>query len=710
MSRREFVAAGLAAVAGRCVGNCMAGTDAAATHLELPDEDGYKLWLRYAQPGEISGRYRRVVRQICVDGSSATCGIIRDELCLATTAMLGSKVPSKEGGLQAGTVIVGTPANSKLVRDLKWTADLSAAGDEGFITRSALVAKQPVTVIASNSEIGALYGGFHFLRLMQTGQPIDRLDITERPALQLRLMNHWDNPNGTIERGYAGRSLWQWHELPEKLNPRYADYARACASIGINGAVINNVNADVRILAPESLRKVAALADVWRPFGVRMYLSANFAAPVRLGGLATADPLERNVADWWKAKADEIYRLIPDFGGFLVKANSEGQPGPKTYGRTHAEGANALADALAPHKGNVIWRAFVYDEDVDPDRAKRAYLEFTPLDGLFRPNVAVQVKNGPIDFQPREPFHPLFGAMKQTPVIAEIQATQEYLGQAKHLVYLGTMWKEFLDSDTYAKGSGSTVAKVLAGKVHPSHITGMVSVTNPGLDTNWCGHHFSQSNWYAFGRLAWNPYLSAEAIAEEWTRMTFTNDDKTVIVIREMMMSSRETFVNCTMPLGLHHLIGGNHYAPMPWNDRAPRADWTATYYHQASTDAIGFDRTKRGDRAVEQYFTAVCDMFDDIARCPEKYLLWFHRCAWEYRMKSGRILWEELCAKYQEGAKRSAALPKTWQSLDHKIDSRRHREIAERLAIQVADSAKWRDQILEYFARFSKRPVPRSS
>jgi alpha-glucuronidase len=710
MSRRGFVATGLAGVAGLRIPNCMAGHDAALTPLQLPDEDGYKLWLRYAQLGEVARRYRRVVSQVRVDGSSAMCGIIRSELCSATTAMLGSTVPLIEGGLQAGTVIVGTPDNSALVRDLNWTADLRGVGGEGFIIRSAVIAKQPVTVITANREIGALYGGFHFLRLMQTGHQIDRLDIIERPALQLRLMNHWDNPDGTIERGYAGGSLWQWHELPEKLSPRYADYARACASTGINGAAINNVNADVRILTRESLSKVAALANVWRPYGVRMYLSANFAAPVRLGGLATADPLDRNVADWWKAKADEIYSLIPDFGGFLVKANSEGQPGPKTYGRTHAEGANVLADAIAPHKGNVIWRAFVYDEDVDPDRAKRAYLEFTRLDGLFRPNVAVQVKNGPIDFQPREPFHPLLGAMKQTPVIAEIQATQEYLGQAKHLVYLGTMWKEFLDSDTHAKGSGSTVAKVLAGKVHPSHITGMVSVTNPGLDTNWCGHHFSQSNWYAFGRLAWHPDLTAEAIAEEWTRMTFTNDNKTVADIREMMMSSRETFVNYTMPLGLHHLIGGDHYAPMPWNDRAPRTDWTATYYHQASMDAIGFDRTKRGDRAVEQFFPPVCDRFDDIVRCPEKYLLWFHRCAWEYRMNSGRTLWAELCAKYQEGAKEAAGLQRRWESLEGKIDSRRHREVAERLAIQVADSAKWRDQILEYFARFSKRPVPLSS
>jgi alpha-glucuronidase len=708
LSRREFVATGLAGAAGLCAGGFEISSFAAEAAAQPLDEDGYKLWLRYTSPGAAVKNYREAMQQIRVDGSSATCGIIRDELRSATTAMLGSAVPLNENGLQDGTVIIGTPANSALIRDLNWTADLRAVGDEGFIVRSARIANHPVTVIAANTDIGALYGCFHFLRLMQTGWPIGKLDIVERPALQLRLMNHWDNPDGTIERGYAGRSLWQWNDLPGKLSPRYTDYARACASIGINGAVINNVNADPRILAPETLHKVAALADVWRPYGVRMYLCANFAAPARVGGLATADPLDKGVADWWKAKADEIYGLIPDFGGFLVKANSEGQPGPKTYGRSHADGANVLADALAPHKGNVMWRAFVYETD-DPDRAMSAYVEFTQLDGQFRPNVAVQVKNGPVDFQPREPFHPLIGGMKQTPVIAEIQATQEYLGQAKHLVYLGTMWTEFLNSDTCAKGSGSTVAKVLAGEVQPSRITGMVSVTNPGLDTNWCGHHFSQSNWYAFGRLAWNPEVTAEKIADEWTRMTFTNDDKIVAVIRDMMMSSRETFVNYTMPLGLHHMIGGDHYALQPWNDRASRRDWTATYYHRASTEGIGFDRTKRGDHAVEQYFPPVCDMFDDLKTCPEKYLLWFHRCAWDYQMKSGKTLWDELCAKYQEGAKQAVALQQTWQSLAGKIDSRRHKEVADRLAIQVADSAKWRDQILEYFGSFRKKPIPGS-
>ncbi len=707
LTRREFVATGLAGVAGFCITGCATGSGTAGARARLSDEDGYKLWLRYAPPGDIAKNYRRQIRQVHVAGDSATSTVLRTELQTALKAMLGNDVPGSAATLAEGALVVGTPENYALVRDLNWANELRDVGPEGYLIRTTQMESKPVTVIAANTDLGELYGAFHLLRLMQTAQPIGALNIAERPALQLRMVNHWDNPNGTIERGYAGRSLWQWEELPEKLSPRYADYARACASIGMNGAVINNVNANPRMLSAEWLRKVAAIADVWRPYGVRMYLSANFAAPQRLGGLPTADPLDQRVIDWWKAKADEIYALIPDFGGFLVKANSEGQPGPKTYNRSHAEGANLLADALAPHKGVVIWRAFVYDEDVDPDRLKRAYIEFTRLDGQFRPNVAIQVKNGALDFQPREPFHPLFGALKETPIIAEIQPTQEYLGHARHLVYLGTQWEEFLQSDTHAKGAGSTVAKVLAGKVHPQRITGMASVVNPGLDTNWCGHNFSQSNWYACGRLSWNPELSAAQIAGEWTRMTFSNDERVVAVIQKMMMSSHETFVSYTMPLGLHHLIGGDHYAPMPWNDRAPREDWTATYYHRASEDGIGFDRTMSGNKAVAQYYPPVCAKFDSLATCPEKFLLWFHRCGWDYRMKSGRTLWDELCKKYQQGAAEAAELQKTWQSLTGKVDARRHQEVSERLAIQVADAAKWRDQILEYFGKFSQRPVP---
>jgi alpha-glucuronidase len=705
ISRRSFVAAGAAGLAGALAGPAHLAFAAAAPQ-SLSDEDGYKLWLRYAPPPEKAvDSYRRAIKQIVLEGSSPTAEITRSELNSAITSLLGA-APTKQDGIQDGAVVIGTPKNSDAIRSLNWQEDLSKLGPEGFIIRSAQIGGHPVIAVASDGDLGALYGTFHLLRLLQIGKPVDHLDIAERPKVQVRMVDHWDNLNGTIERGYAGRSLWQWNELPDKLSPRYADYARANASLGLNAVALNNVNADFRILTPDYLRKVAALANVWRPYGIRLYLSANFAAPKRLGGLPTADPLDKDVAAWWQAKADEIYGLIPDFGGFLVKANSEGQPGPKDYGRNHSEGASVLADAVAPHGGNVIWRAFVYDEDVDPDRTKRAYIEFTKLDGQFRPNVAIQIKNGPLDFQPREPFHALFGALKQTPAFAEVQPSQEYLGQAKHLVYLGTMWKEFLDSDTYAKGPGSTVGKVIDGSVQPSHLTGMVGVLNPGLDKNWCGHHFCQSNWYAFGRLAWNHELSAQDIADEWVRLTFTNDDDTVSKIRDMMMSSRETFVKYTMPLGLHHLIGGDHYAPMPETDKAARRDWTAAYYHQAAKDGIGYDRTRQGDKAVEQYFPPVCDQFDNLDTCPEKLLLWFHRCDWDYKMKSGRTLWEELCNHYYEGAKEAAALQTSWAALADKIDAARHKEVADRLEIQATDSAKWRDHNLAYFQQFSGRPI----
>jgi alpha-glucuronidase len=704
LNRREFVTTSVAGVAGLYAGRTLEARE--LWQGALADEDGYKLWLRYAPPGAIASQYRQAIRQIVVQGTSPTAAIVRKELGDALASMLGAPVPASTSAIAANALVVGTPESSPAIRSLGWTSELAAAGREGFVMRRATLGGRRVIAIASSGEIGALYGTFHFLRLLQTAQPIDRLDVTERPKVTLRMINHWDNLNGTIERGYAGRSLWHWDDLPGTIDPRYADYARAMASIGLNGAVVNNVNAQIQFLTPELIAKEAALANVWRPYGVRLYLSVNFAAPVTLGKLATADPLDATVAAWWKAKADELYAAIPDFGGFLVKANSEGQPGPKDYKRTHAEGANVMADALAPHGGSVIWRAFVYDDDVDPDRAKRAYIEFTKLDGQFKPNVLIQVKNGAIDFQPREPFHPLFGAMKQTPVLAEIQATQEYLGQAKHLVYLGTMWEEFLQSDTYAKGQGSTVAKAIEGAIEPYSVTGVVSVANPGSDRNWCGHHFSQSNWYASGRLAWNPQLTAAQIAGEWARMTFTNDAPTLATITALMMGSRETYLNYTMPLGLHHLIGGNHYAPMPQNAGGPRKDWTAVYYHQASLEGIGFDRTMKGDQAVAQYFPPVRDMFDSLETCPEKYLLWFHRLPWTYKLKNGQTLWDGLVAHYYTGAADAAKMQATWQSLAGRVDAQRHREVAERLQIQVTDAALWRDQILKYFQQFSQMPI----
>jgi alpha-glucuronidase len=705
-SRRDFVATSLAGAAGLYVGGTLT---AEILDAQIAAEDGYKLWLRYAPPGPAAAQYKEALKQIVVEGNLAgTRKAIVDELVAALGSMLGAPVPTATT-VTDSAVVVGTPASSPLIRGLNLGAALTTAGPEGYLIRNTRIANKPVIAIASTTDLGALYGTFHFLRLLQTGQPIAQLNINEKPKVQIRMLNHWDNLNGSIERGYAGGSLWQWKELPGTISPRYADYARANASLGINGAAINNVNAsgqNAALLNSEYLPKVAAIATACRPYGVRIYLSANFAAPEQVGGLNTADPLDPTVIAWWTAKVDEIYKLIPDFGGFLVKANSEGQPGPKTYNRTHADGANLLANAVAPHKGNIIWRAFIYDEDVDPDRAKRAYIEFMKLEGQFKPNVLVQIKNGAIDFMPREPFHPLFGALVKTPVMSEIQPTQEYLGQAKHLVYLGTMWEEFLQSDTFAKGKGSTVAKVLEGQVHPHTVTGMASVTNPGLDRNWMGHHFSQANWYAAGRMSWNPELGAEAIADEWTKMTWSADPKTVRTIRDLMMLSREAYVNYTMPLGFHHLIGGNHYAPMPQNAGGQRPDWTAVYYHQATQDAVGFDRTMKGNKAVGQYFPPARDMFDSLATCPDKYLLWFHRLPWDHKMKSGKTLWTEICEHYYLGVRQAQQIQATWTSLSGQVDPQRHKEVADRLVIQVTDAAAWRDQILGYFSGINKLPI----
>ena len=671
-------------------------------------ETGRDLWLRYPPiPDDaVRGAYRQRISLVVAAGGSPAALAAAAELQRGLRGLLAAEAPRSDTVTADGAVVIGTPTSSAVVAGLGWTEALTRLGDEGYLIRSTSIGGRAATVIASKGAVGALYGVFHFLRLIQTGQPIDRLDIAERPRLSLRLLNHWDNLDGSIERGYAGASLWGWDGLPGRVDPRIADYARANASIGINGAVLNNVNARPESLSDAYLRKAAAVADVLRPYGVRVYLSANFAAPRTLGGLATADPLDPAVARWWREKADEIYRLIPDFGGFLVKANSEGQPGPQDYGRTHADGANVLADALAPHKGIVMWRAFVYSADVDPDRVKRAYLEFVPLDGRFRENVIVQVKNGPLDFQPREPFSPLFGAMPRTPLAAELQITQEYLGHSTHLVYLAPMWKEFLDADTFAAGPGSAVAKIVDGTLHGYPRSGMAGVANTGTDANWTGHHFGQANWYAYGRLAWNPALPAEAIADEWIAMTWTREAGAASVIRTMMLASRETYVDYTMPLGLHHLIGGDHYAPMPENPDPRRADWSAIYYHRADASGIGFDRTTRGSDAVSQYRPPLRERWDGTATCPENLLLWFHRLPWDFRLASGGTLWEGLVRHYRRGADEAARMVKTWESLRGKVDDERHAAVLAKLRTQALDAAAWRDKCLRYFAQFSGRPL----
>ena len=512
-----------------------------AVNFSLPAaaEDGYDLWLRYrtvdvrAYPALESE-----VRELVAVSGSPTLEAAQRELMRGLSGLAGKPIALVGEATQPGAVFVGTAASSPVIRELPLR--LERAGSEGYVIRSVSVNGRPATIIAANTDAGVLYGAFHFLRLLQTRQPLTGLDVVSQPRTRLRVLDHWDNLDRHVERGYAGQSIWDWHKLPGWLDPRYTDYARACASIGINGSVLTNVNANATSLAPVYLEKAAALAQVFRPYGVRVYLTARFSAPIELGGLKTADPLDPAVRGWWKAKVDEIYRYIPDFGGFLVKANSEGQPGPQDYQRNHADGANMLAEALAPHGGIVMWRAFVYASSATEDRAKQAYSEFVPLDGKFADNVLVQVKNGPIDFQPREPFSPLFGAMPKTPLMMEFQITKEYLGFATHLAYLATMWEETLDADTLVAGTGSTVAKVIDGQLHGYRHTGMAGVANIGSDRNWSGSHFDQANWYAFGRLAWDPGASSRDIAQDWVRMTFTNDAAFVQPVVEMMMGSRE--------------------------------------------------------------------------------------------------------------------------------------------------------------------------
>ena len=542
------------------------------------------------------------------------------------------------------------------------------------------------TVISAANDSGLLYGAYHLLRLQQTGQSCDNLDISEQPAYDLRILNHWDNPNGTVERGFAGKSIF--------LNPdpeRMKIYARANASVGINGTVLNNVNAKPEALSTESLQKAKSIADQLRPYGIRVYLSINFASPIKVGGLKTADPLDADVIRWWKEKVNEIYKLIPDFGGFLVKANSEGEPGPQDFGRTHADGANMLANALKPHKGIVMWRAFVYAPQ-SPDRANQAYLEFMPLDGQFADNVIIQIKNGPVDFQPREPYSPLFTAMQKTQMMVEFQITQEYLGAANHLVYLAPMWQEFFSF------------------VKPGSLKAMAGVANIGDNTNWCGHHFAQANWYAFGRLAWNPSLTSEQIAEEWLGQTFSLGSAVAnSQLLNMMLASREACVSYMMPLGIHHIFAGNHhYGPEPWYaPRGVRADWTPPYYHKADSIGLGFDRTLTGSANVKQYPDELCRLYNDINTCPENLLAWFHHVPWDHKMKSGRTFWDELCHKYDDGVHEARRFLAIWDAIQPYVDAQRFEEMQRKLRIQARDSEWWRDACLLYFQTFSKRPIP---
>jgi alpha-glucuronidase len=652
-------------------------------------EDGYRLWLRYvlvdddAVRAGYSAALQRIILATPSGEDSPTIAAAREELGAGLRGLLGDEAA---------------------VSLAKTSGPVAGAGAEGFsLSRPAAGSVE----IAANSDPGVLHGVFALLRHLQTRRPVEALDFTSAPRIQLRVLDHWDNLNGTIERGYAGSSLWEWFVLPEYRTPRYRDYARACASVGLNGSVLTNVNADSLVLTPAYLAKVAAIAGELRPYGIRTYLTVRFSAPMELGLLRTADPLDPEAIAWWKSKVGEIYSLIPDFGGFLVKASSEGQPGPQDFGRTHADGANMLADALAPHGGVVLWRAFVYGAQPAVDRVKQAYLEFKPLDGSFRSNVALQIKNGPLDFQPREPFHPLFGAMPHTSLALEFEITQEYLGASTQLAYLGPLFQETLRSDTYSGGPGSTVARIVAGGPGARSLSAIAGVANTGSDRNWTGHPLAAANWFAFGRLAWDYTLDSGDIADEWTRMTFSNDAQVVATIGRMLRTSRETVVDYSMPLGLSHIMATDtHYGPGPWA-KASRPDWTPAYYHRADATGLGADRTAAGTNALEQYAPELARAWGDPKTCPEELLLWFHHVPWDFHMRSGRILWDELCLRFQRGVDGVRGLRRDWDSLEGLVDAERFTHVQALLRRQESDACEWRDGCILYFQQFSRRAVP---
>lgn len=656
----------------------------AFTGMPLLAEDGHSLWLRNKSTVNVT---------VVCQKSSPTLSIAIDEL--------------KHGwqGKDNGTVVL-------LVKKDK------AISNDGFrITADG---------IQANTDLGILYGVYELMRRQQTGEPV--VSMVSNPSYEVRTLNHWDNPDGTIERGYAGYSIF-WRKGDDSLTVTDADrllwkeYARASASVGINGAVLNNVNASPLILTVDYLARVKAIADVLRPYGIKVYLSVKFSSPSQIGGLKTSDPLDPQVIKWWQDKIKEIYAAIPDFGGFLVKASSEGQPGPQDYGRTHADGANMMADALKPFGGIIMWRAFVYSPN-DQDRAKQAYTEFMPLDGQFHDNIIIQAKNGPVDFQPREPFSPLFGSMKKTPVMAELQITQEYLGQSVHLVFLAPMWEECLKSETYQEGPGSTVARCTDGSIYQQKHTGIAGVANIGLDRNWCGHPFAQANWYAFGRLAWDNTLTSDKIADEWIKLTFSQapagqavstlyttewSEQFLEPVKEMMLQSREAAVNYMMPLGFHHLFAANeHYGPGPWwAPRGVRHDWTPPYYHKADTGGVGFDRTASGSNAVSQYHEPLGSQFNDLTTCPDRYLLWFHRLPWDYVMRSGHTLWDEICFHYDKGVQQVRDFQKTWDRAEPYVDKERFALVQRKLRSQCANAQVWKDACLLYFQQFSRMPFP---
>ena len=665
------------------------------------DSAGYHLWLDYRPVRQLALRseYEKTCSRITLPANRYGAVISR-ELTQAFERMLGI-TPQWTDDDRAGIrmSLDGNPAE---------------LGAEGYRIQSDGTG---ISVQAA-AAAGLLYASFRLIREIQCGNPLSGLNITEVPAYDLRMLNHWDDLDGHVERGYAGASLWKWDELPEVLDPRYEDYARANASIGINGVVLNNVNADPRILRHDYLEKVAALAAVFRRYNIRVYLAANYAAPMKpsatpdrkkawggIGNLDTSDPRDPRVRAWWKAKADEIYALIPDFGGFLVKANSEGMPGPQDYGCTHADGANLLARALRPHGGIVMWRTFVYNPDIDRDRMKRSYLEFMPLDGRFDDNVILQTKNGPLDFQPSEPVQPLFGAMRHSQVMLELQITQEYTGHSTYLVYLLPQWRTVLDFDTFCLGPGSTVSRITGGKIYPQRIRAIAGVANTGDSRNWTGHPFAQANWYAFGRLAWNPEEPTGRITRDWIRSTWHTDDAATREIEAMMMPTWQVFTQSSSPYGLGLTLDVETHYYANFRNRAGK-EW------YADSTGVGMDRTSRGTAFTAQYFEPNRSRFEDPARCPEMWLLSCHFLPWDYRMPSGRSLQETFFEGLQSGPDLARRNMARWESLRREIDSERYEEVLLKLRQEYDDASRFRDQAVGFFSGLleeRERPDPTS-
>ncbi|UBM57738.1 alpha-glucuronidase [Marinilongibacter aquaticus] len=662
-------------------------------------DDGGRLWLKYDLIADQAVRenYAKSFDKIVLLEHSERIILAAEELQVALKGLLGKDVPIEDFSERP-------KEKHKNAILLMLDQDNTKLETDGY----ALFCKNGLAMISAQNDLGVLYGVFGLLRKIQTEQTLD-CDEVENPKIRWRMLNHWDNANGTVERGYAGSSIWKWFELPERIDPRIVQYARANASIGINAVSINNVNASARFLTAEYLRKIKGVADVLRPYGIKVFISVNFKAPKTLGGLETSDPLDEGVKNWWQEKTEEIYSYIPDFGGYLVKANSEGEPGPQDYGRTHADGANMLAEAMKGHDGIVVWRAFVYNADPNGDRFEEANKQFKPLDGQFDDKVIVQVKNGPIDFMPREPFHPMFGQFPKTQLGIEFQITQEYLGHATHLIYLAPMFKECLDSDTYAKGKGSTVGRVVDGSLYQQKQTLMAGVANTGSDANWTGHPFGQANWYAFGRLAWDHTLSAEQIAQEWTGMTLTNKKNPEKEIVDIMMASLPTYINYTYPLGLHHMMGeGHHYGPQPWLAKSGRPDWTSVYYHRAGKDGIGFDRSGGMSKALKLYAPEVQKKWGNPATCDLNYLMWFHHLPWNYKLTTGRTLWDELMTRYYLGVEQVKDFENRWHNLKGQIDNAFYENVNSRLKIQEREAKWWRDACYLYFEQFSGLPLPK--